>query len=139
MEGQVAPAKAARSKPAHLMCGKPLWGIAGLASCSYFAYLSYSHVRQAEFDWPHDWGSILAYAVWVLLMAALTSETSCWLERVFFVLVMGNFALGFVLAVWNDAPFQRVRDLRVTSIWTWALAALVSGVITFARGEPKNA
>lgn len=139
MEGQVAPAKHRREKPAHLMCGKPLWGIAGLVCCSYFAYLSYSHVRQAEFEWPHDWGSILAYAVWVLLMAALTSETSCWLERLFLLLVLANFALGFVLAVWANAPYQRVRDLRVTSVWTWALAALVSGAITFAGGEPKRA
>jgi len=121
------------------MCGKPLWGISGLASCSYFAYLSYSHVRSAEFDWPHDGGSILAYAVWVLLMAALVSETSCWLERIFFVLVLANFGLGFVIAVWTDAPFQRVRDLRTLSVWTWALAALVSGVIVFASGNGKNA
>jgi hypothetical protein len=121
------------------MCGKPLWGLAGLASCSYFAYLSYSHVRHAEFDWQHDWGSILAYAVWVLLMAALASEASCWLERLFFVLVLSNFALGFVIAVWANAPYQRVRDLRVISIWTWALAALVSAVIIFTGGEPKHA
>ena len=121
------------------MCGKPLWGIAGLASCSYFAYLSYSHVRRAEFEWPHDWGSILAYAVWVLLMAALASETGCWFERAFFALVMANFALGFVLAVWDNAPYQRVRDLRFVSIWTWALAALVSGAITLASGDSANA
>jgi hypothetical protein len=121
------------------MCGKPLWGITGLASCSYFAYLSYTHVRHAEFDWPHDWGSILAYAVWVLLMAALMSETSCWLERVFFALVLANFALGFVLAVWTNAPFQRVRDLRSLSVGTWAVAALASLIIVFAGGEPKSA
>lgn len=139
MEGQVAPAKDRRAKSAHLMCGKPLWGVAGLASCAYLAHLSYSHVRQAEFEWSHDWGSILAYAVWVLLMAGLASETSCWLERTFFILVAANFALGFVLAVWATVPYQRVRDLRVTSVWTWALAALVSGVITFAKGEPKRA
>jgi hypothetical protein len=121
------------------MCGKPLWGVAGLVSCAYFAFLSYSHVRHSEFEWPHDWGSILAYGVWVLLMAALASESPCWLERVFFVLVLGNFALGFVLAVWTDAPYQRVRDLRVTSVWTWAVAAIVSGVIALRSGEAKHA
>ena len=77
MEAQVTPVKARRARSAHLMCGTPVWGIAGVLACSYLAYLSYNHLRLAEFDWSHDALSILTYAVWVLLMAGLLRETVC--------------------------------------------------------------
>ena len=136
MEGQITPtAKAHRARAAHLMCGMPVWGIAGALACSYFAYLSYSHVRHGEFDWPHDTWFIVTYAVWVLLMAGLMSETRCLRERIFFALVLANFTLGFVLAIWVAAPLEAVRGVRIISSGLWGLAALVSVVVAFSSGQ----
>jgi hypothetical protein len=120
------------------MCGIPIWGIAGVLGCSYLAYLSYNHVRRGEFDWPHDGWTIATYAVWVLLMAGLTSETRCWRERFFFVLVLANFTLGFVLAIWAAAPREAVRGVRIISSALWSLAALVSLTVTFSSGPGKS-
>lgn len=117
------------------MCGMPLWGISGAVACSYLSYLSYIHVRRAEFDWSHDVWFVVTCAVWVLLMAGLMSETRCWRERIFFGLVLANFTLGFVLAAWGDAPARMVREVRVISAWLWGLAALVSLVVTFSPGQ----
>jgi hypothetical protein len=138
MEAQVTPVKARRARSAHLMCGTPVWGIAGVLACSYLAYLSYSHLRLAEFDWSHDALSILTYAVWVLLMAGLLSETRCWRERIFFGLVLVNFILGFALAMWGAAPIQAVRGVRIVSAGLWAAAALVSVVMAFSSGQAKK-
>ncbi|HEV2717953.1 MAG TPA: hypothetical protein VGU64_22000 [Terriglobales bacterium] len=139
MEEQVTPTtKVRRIKPAHLMCGMPLWGIAGALACSYFAYLSYSHVRRGEFGWPHDTWFIVTYAVWVLLMAGLISETRCLRERVFFALALANFTLGFVLAIWEAAPLEAVRGVRIISSRLWGLAALVSVVVAFSSGQDAS-
>ena len=120
------------------MCGVPIWGIAGVLGCSYLAYLSYGHVRRGEFDWPHDGWTIATYAVWVLLMAGLTSETRCLRERIFFVLVLANFTLGFVLAIWTAAPLEAVRGVRIISSALWSLAALVSLTVIFSSGPGKS-
>ena len=139
MEGQVTPTtKPGRAKPAHLMCGMPLWGIAGAILCSYLAYVSYAHVRQGEFGWAHDFLSIVTYAVWVLLIAGLISETRCLRERLFFVLVFANFTLGFVLAVWAEAPFETVRKVREISSALWALAAVASLVVALSPGRTTS-
>jgi hypothetical protein len=108
-----------------------VWGIAGVIGCSYLAYVSYSHVKQRQFDWSHDPWFILTSAVWILLMAGLISETRCWRERMFFALVLSNFALGFVVAVWKDAPATTVKELREASAALWTVAALVSLMMTF--------
>jgi hypothetical protein len=135
VEGEITPTtKARRSKPAHLMCGMPLWGIAGAILCSYLAYVSYAHVRQGEFGWAHDFLSIVTYAVWVILITGLISETRCLRERIFFVLVFANFTLGFVLAVWSDAPFDMVRKVREISGGLWVLAAIASLVAAVSPG-----
>jgi hypothetical protein len=143
LEGQITPAaKLRRVKPAHLMCGMPLCGIVGAILCSYLAYVSYAHVRQGEFSWSHDFLSIVTYAVWVILIAGLISETRCLRERLFFVLVFANFTLGFVLAVWADAPLEMVRKVREISSGLWALAAIASLVVALSPGRTpaeKNA
>lgn len=139
MEGQVVPVGGQRGKSAHLMCGTPIWGIAGLLACSYLAYLSYSHVRRAEFYWPHDAWSIATYAVWVLLILGLLTETRCWRERIFFALVLANFTLGFALAGWGNAPKEAVYDLRVISVGFWGLAAVVCLFLTFSPGKSTAA
>jgi hypothetical protein len=139
LEGEIAPTtKPRRVKPAHLMCGMPLWGIAGAMVCSYLAYLSYAHVRQGEFSWSHDFLSIVTYAVWVILIAGLISETRCLRERLFFVLVFANFTLGFVLAVWADAPLEMVRRVREISSTLWALAAVASLVVALSSGRATS-
>lgn len=122
-------------RAAHLVCGTPVWGIAGVIGCAYLAYVSYSHVRQQQFDWPHDTWFIVTSAVWILLMAGLMSETRCWREQMFFGLVLANFALGFTVAVWKDAPVSTVRQLREASAALWTLAALISLVMTFSSGN----
>ena len=139
MEGEITPTtKPRRAKPAHLMCGMPLWGIAGAMACSYLAYVSYAHVRQGEFSWSHDFLSIVTYAVWVILIAGLISETRCLRERLFFVLVFANFTLGFVLAVWADAPLEMVRKVREISSGLWALAAIASLVAAVSPGNTST-
>jgi tellurite resistance protein TehA-like permease len=139
LEGQVTPTtKPRRAKPAHLMCGMPLWGIAGAMMCSYLAYVSYAHVRQGEFSSSHDVLSIVTYAVWVLLIAGVISETRCLRERLFFVLVFANFTLGFVLAVWAGAPFEIVRKVREISSALWALAAVASLVVALSPGRATS-
>ncbi len=136
MEGEITPTtKSPRAKPAHLMCGMPLWGIAAAMVCSYLAYVSYAHVRQGEFSWSHDFLSIVTYAVWVTLIAGLISETRCLRERLFFVLVFANFTLGFVLAVWAEAPFEMVRQAREIFSALWALAAIASLVVALSPGR----
>ena len=136
MEGEITPTtKPRRAKPAHQMCGMPLWGIAGAMVCAYLAYLSYAHVRQGEFSWSHDFLSIVTYAVWVILIAGLISETRCLRERLLFVLVFANFTLGFVLAVWAEAPFEMVRKAREISSALWALAAIASLVVALSPGR----
>jgi hypothetical protein len=139
VEGQVTlPAKARHGRPIHLMCGMPVWGIAGFVGCAYLAFVSYEHVRRQGFNWKHDAWSIATYAVWVLLLAGLTSATRCWRERVFFALVLANFALGFGLTVWAGAPREAVRDVRVISSVLWGLAAVASGVVTFSSARSKE-
>jgi hypothetical protein len=103
-----------------------LWGVIAAGACAYLSQLSYSHVQSGEFDWPHDAWTIATYAVWILLMAGLTLEVQCWRERALFVLVLSNFAMGFVLAVWSRATLNDVRNLRIASAIVWGLAALAS-------------
>jgi tellurite resistance protein TehA-like permease len=139
VEGEITPTtKPRRTKPAHLMCGMPLWGIAGAMVCSYLAYVSFAHVRQAEFSWSHDFLSIVTYAVWVILISGLISETRCLRERLFFVLVFANFTLGFVLAVWADAPLDVVRKVREISSGLWVLAAIASLVVALSPGRTTS-
>jgi hypothetical protein len=108
------------------MCGTELWGIAGAVASAYFSYLSYAHIRSAEYSWPHNWWTVLTYAVWVVLITGLLTETLCLRERIFFGLVMLIFLLGFVFSAWSGAPEHAVRQLRVASTVLWALAAIAS-------------
>ena len=65
-------------------------------------------------------------------MAGLITGTRCWRERLFFTLVLANFAMGFTVAVWAEAPASMVRDMRIASAVLWTLAALVSIVMMFS-------
>ncbi len=121
------------------MCGQPVWGIAGVLACAYFAYLSYGHIRRAEFAWAHDAWSVVTYGIWVLLMAGLLFEPRCWRERIFFALLLANFALGFALAVWTSVPLPMVREVRAVSVVLWVLASWMSLTITFSAALEKKA
>jgi hypothetical protein len=125
----------AREKSSHLMCVTPLRGIAGAAASGYFAYLSYSHIISADYSWPHTWWTTLTYAVWVVVIGGLLTETLCLRERIFFSLMLLIFLLGLVFSAWSRAPEHAVRQLRIAATALWILAALAS--LTTAFGS-KN-
>ena len=122
MEGQVTP----RKKIAHLMCGTPFWGVVAAIACAYFAYLSYSRLRNDDFSWVHDVWTVLTYGVWIALILGTLSEVRCARERVFFGLLLLNFTLGFTLSAWSTAPMNAVREGREISVAIWILAAVAS-------------
>ncbi|HEX9155974.1 MAG TPA: hypothetical protein VF819_10445 [Nitrospira sp.] len=131
MDRQIAPAetKAAAKQlhgSSHLMCRASLWGIAGFLACAYFAWISYSHVAHNDYDWPHDAWTAGTYVVWIVLLAALTLDTRCLRERIFFGVLVLNFVIGFGLTLWSSVPPDDVRQVRLVTSILWALAALVS-------------
>ena len=118
------------------MCGTALWGLAGALVSAYFSYLSYSHIADGDYSWPHTWWTVLTYVVWIVLIAALLTETRCWRERILFSLVLITFLLGCGLSAWGGAPVTVVRELRMISTALWALAALAS--LTTISGPRKS-
>jgi hypothetical protein len=143
MDRQIAPAETkAEPKPAqrsgHLMCRASLWGIAGFLACAYFAWISFGHVMRNEYDWPHDAWTAGTYLVWVVLLAALTFDTRCLRERIFFGMLLLNFVMGFGLTLWSSVPLDDVRQARLATGALWALAALVS-LTTIGRARSVGA
>lgn len=136
MEGQVG-AKPARSQPAHLMCGSRLWTIAAFVCSAYFAKIAVERARAADVGWSHDALDITTHAVWVLFMLGLITETRCWKERVFFGLVLANFALASVMGLWTSAPLTLINETRMLSAALWVAAGVVSFVLIFARGSKQ--
>ena len=131
MDKQIDDAKieTAAKQPArsgHLMCHTPLWGLAGLLGCAYFAWLSFGHVTRGEYDWPHDWWTAATYLVWIVLLASLAIDTRCLRERMFFGLLVINFVIGCGLTLWDNIPSTDVRIARMGTGALWALAALAS-------------
>jgi hypothetical protein len=131
------PGKAARRKSQHLMCGTAFWGVAGALASAYFSYLSYAHLSTGDYSWANNWWTVLTYAIWVILIAGLLTETRCWRERIFFVLVLITFLLGFTFSAWPSAPAHAVRQLRMASTVLWALAAVASLTTVFGP-RPKT-
>ncbi|MGB9071837.1 MAG: hypothetical protein WCC22_04140 [Terriglobales bacterium] len=143
MDRQVAPAKtkAAAKQPyrsGHLMCHASLWGIAGFLASAYFAWISFGHVLHNEYDWPHDVWTAGTYIVWIVLLAALTFDTRCLRERIFFGVLVLNFLAAFGLTLWRSVPLAVVRQARLGTGMLWALAALVS-LTTMARARSVRA
>jgi len=131
MDSQIEDAKTKISaKPpsssGHLMCGAPLWGVAGFLGCAYFAWISFGHVTRNEYEWPHDAWTAATYIVWILLLAGLAFDTRCLRERVFSGLLVINFVVGFGLTLWRNVPSADVRAARIGTGALWAVAALVS-------------
>jgi hypothetical protein len=113
------------------MCGTALWGFAGAAASAYFSYLSYAHLSSGDYSWAHSWWTVLTYAVWVVLIGGLLTETRCWRERIFFGLALLIFLLGLVFSAWSGASEHAVRQLRIASTVLWALAAVASLTTVF--------
>jgi hypothetical protein len=134
VEGPVA-AKRARSGSTHLMCGSRLWTIAAFVCSGYFAKVAIERARTVNVAWSHDALAITTHAVWVLFMIGLITETRCWKERVFFGLVLANFALASAMGLWDSAPVSLLDQSRLLSASLWVAAALVSFALIFARGE----
>jgi hypothetical protein len=108
------------------MCGTRFWGVVAAVVCAYLAYQEYSQVREGDFFWQHEWWTILTWAVWLVLIGGLLTETQCGRERMFFGLVLINFALGFIFATWTSAPASTVRYAREAAVGLWTLAAIAS-------------
>ena len=100
-------------------------------ACAYFAYLSYSSLRDGDFFWQHQLWNSLTWAVWTALAAGLLTETRCWRERILSTLLIVVFTLGLAFSLWDTAPFATVRAARVVATVLWGLAAVVSLVATF--------
>jgi hypothetical protein len=123
---------ASRHSSAHLMCRTPLWGVAGFFGCAYFAWISFVHVSLGEYDWPHDLWAAATYIVWILLLTGLALDTRCRRERLFFGVLVLNFAIGCGLTLWYNVSSADVRIARMGTGALWALAALLS-LTTLAR------
>jgi hypothetical protein len=122
----------------HLMCRATAWGLMGSAACAYFAWISFSHVLRQEYDWPHDAWTAATYIVWILLLVGLMLDTHCLRERLFFGLLVANFAVGFILTLWRTIPSTQVHNARLGTGALWTLATLVS-LTTMGRGHTVGA
>jgi hypothetical protein len=135
-EPETATKKAQRS--GHVMCRSSVWGLAGFLASAYFAWISYGHVVHNEYDWPHDAWTAGTYLVWIVLLAAMTFDTRCLRERIFFGVLLLNFVMGFALTLWSSVPLDDVRQARHATGVLWALAALVS-LTTVSRARSVGA
>src|SRR5581483_1839711 len=111
-------------KAPHLMCGKPWRGIAAVAICTYFAYASYSHLRNGDVGWYGEWWTVATWAIWGLLIAGLMSETPCRRERLLLGVIVINLLMGLVFSAWAGAPVRSMRMAREASLLLWLLAIL---------------
>jgi hypothetical protein len=118
------------------MCRTSLWGILGLLACAYFTWSAFSHVIRNSYFWPHDAWTAATYGVWIVLLTALTVDTHCVRERLFFGVLVLNFLIGFGLTVWKMAPAQDVRTTRICTGVLWALAGVLS--LTTVGREKKS-
>jgi hypothetical protein len=127
IEEPVAPADGKGAyESGHLMCRSTPWGIMGFLACSYFAWVSFSHVRRGEYDWPHDAWTAATYIVWILVLVGLVLDTHCFRERTFFGLLVANFVVGLGLTLWSTVSLDQVHNARIGTGALWALAAVVS-------------
>lgn len=139
MEGEVAVPKKSASKSTHLMCGSRLWTVVAFLSCAYFARIAFGRLSAGTLGWSHDNVDIATHLVWVVFLVGLLTETRCWKEWVFFTLVLINFAMASVMGIWSSASDTAVIKTREFSAGLWALAALVSFVLIFAKGDRGRA
>jgi hypothetical protein len=120
----------------HLMCRSALWGVAGFLGCAYFAWISFRHVTENEYEWPHDPWSAATYIVWIVLLAGLAYDTRCLRERLFFGVLVINFVIGCGLTLWHNVPVGDVRTARIVTGGLWALGGLLS--LTTLKGASET-
>jgi hypothetical protein len=108
------------------MCRASVWGGAGFLACAYFTWVSFNHVAHKEYDWPHDAWTAATYVVWIVLLVGLALDTNCLRERLFFGMLVVNFAIGFGLTLWSSISPADVRMARMGTGALWALAGLLS-------------
>jgi hypothetical protein len=135
VEGEVAVQKKSSGKSAHLMCGSRLWTIVAFLSCTYFAKIAFGRLSAGTLAWSHDNVDIATHLVWVVFLVGLLTETRCWKEWVFFTLVLINFGMASAMGIWASAPDSAVIKTREFSSTLWALAAIVSFLLIFTRGD----
>jgi hypothetical protein len=121
VEEPVAPPKSP-----HLMCGRPILGLAGFALSAYFAYSGLKELRDGDFYWAQGWWVVLTWAVWLVFTAGLLSEVHCWREATFFGVLLLIFITGLVFSAWSSAPYSAARHAREVTLVLWGLAALAS-------------
>lgn len=122
-------------KSAHLMCGSKLWTIVAFASCAYFARAALMRPHGSLREWSHDPLALAAHLVWVAFMIGLITETRCWKERIFFILLGFNFLMAFTMGIWRNAPSAMADETRQLSAALWILATLASLLMIFLPGE----
>jgi hypothetical protein len=137
IEAKTAPQTRAQRpySSGHLMCRSALWGVAGFLGCAYFTWISFRRVAASNYEWPHDLWTAATYIVWILLLTALALDTRCLRERIFFGVLVVNFAIGCGLTLWYNIPSADVRTARIGTGTLWAVAALVS--LTTLAGMPE--
>ncbi|HEY1273147.1 MAG TPA: hypothetical protein VGF08_14230 [Terriglobales bacterium] len=138
MESKVV-GKQQRTKPAHLMCGSRVWTIAAFLTCSYFAWIALGRMQGITAEWSHEVLNVVTHFVWLIFLTGLLTETRCWKERIFFALVLINFAVAFGMGLWRGAPLTVIVRTRQLSAGLWVLAALASVVLMFAPKPAERA
>lgn len=124
------------TRTAHLLCGSRFWPLSTALGCLYLAWLAYSHLASHQVAWPADVWAILAYAVWVVFLLVLVSETRCFRERLLFAILIANFALGLAVAA-SPVLQAAATTARQVSLALWIVGALYSLSFVF-RAEPKS-
>ena len=127
------------SRTPHLLCGSRFWPLGATLGSLYLAWIAYSHLASHQVAWPSDIWSILAYAVWVLFLLILISETHCFRERLLFATFIANFALGLAMAA-APALQSAAATAREVSLVLWSLCAIYSFSFLFrTAARPQKA
>lgn len=126
------------SRTPHLLCGSRFWPLSATVGCAYLAWLAYSHLASHQVAWPADVWAILAYAVWILFLLVLITETRCLPERLLFAVFIANFTLGLAMAA---APaLQAVAaTARQFSLGLWMVGGVYSLSFMLRSAEPPTA
>jgi len=127
------------SRTPHLLCGSRFWPLSGALGCLYLGWLCFARIRGQQYEWPSDFWSVLAYVVWVVFLLVLINETHCFRERLLFVLLVANFALGLLMAAAPHLHPMTARTAREVSLAFWVLGAVYSASFIFRSAPVEKA
>jgi hypothetical protein len=125
-------------KRTHLICGKPVLGIAAFVVCAYFTYSAYTDLRDGDFFWQNGWWTVLTWAVWLVLTAGLLSETRCRREHLLLGSALAALTIGLIFSAWTSAQPVTARCAREASLVLWSLAGLASLTTLPRPAQPQN-